>query len=435
MVQCRGVRVVKHVLLIPMGSSGDVHPFLGMGIALRERGHRVTVVTGGYFAPLVHRIGLEYAALGTTEEYLEVCADPELWHARRGLAVIARMIKPYAERLYQVIEGYADDSSLIVVAPTLAFGARVAQEKLGVPTATVCLQPFCFRSVYQSPAWPIFSIPDWWPAVGKRLLYRLGDFEVDRIFAPDINAFRVSMGLEPVHRVFHEWCFSTDRVIGLFPGWYAAPQPDWPSVTVVTGFPLYDEADQVPVSEALNAFIADGEPPLVFTPGSANQHARPFFTAAVEACDRLSRRGVLLTRFPDQVPERLPDSIRHFVYAPLSRILPRAAALIHHGGIGTIAQALAAGVPQLLMPMAYDQPDNAVRLRCLGVGSSLKPRRFRGPQVARELKELVESREVLARCQAVARRLDRRRAMTQTCELIEQLGGDGSESRVAGSVR
>ena len=116
-------------------------------------------------------------------------------------------------------------------------------------------------------------------------------------------------------------------------------------------------------------------------------------------------------------------------------IFPHFDIIIHHGGIGTIAQALAAGVPQLLMPMAYDQPDNAIRLRCLGVGSSLKPRRFRGPQVARELKGLVESREVLARCKAVARRLDRRRAMTQTCELIERLGGDGSESRVARSVR
>ena len=79
---------------------------------------------------------------------------------------------------------------------------------------------------------------------------------------------------------------------------------------------------------------------------------------------------MFLTQYPEQLPARLPNGVRHFNYIPFSTVLPRAAAFVHHGGIGTTAQALAAGVPQLVVPLAHDQPDNAVRIRHLGVGDS-----------------------------------------------------------------
>ena len=113
---------------------------------------------------------------------------------------------------------------------------------------------------------------------------------------------------------------------------------------------------------------AAGEPPIVFTPGSAMYHGQDFFRASVEACKQLNRRGILLTRHAEQIPADLPATIRHFSYAPFSLLLPRAAALVHHGGIGTSAQAMAAGCRQLITPFAHDQFDNADRLRRLGEG-------------------------------------------------------------------
>lgn len=127
-------------------------------------------------------------------------------------------------------------------------------------------------------------------------------------------------------------------------------------------------------------------------------------------------------KVPEQVPAELPAGVRHFPYVPFSQVLPRAAALAHHGGIGTSAQALAAGVPQLVMPMAHDQPDNAARLRRLGVAASVPRRRFRGPAVARALGELLDSKEVAENCASVAARLKGSRAVEQTCEAIEELG-------------
>jgi UDP:flavonoid glycosyltransferase YjiC (YdhE family) len=178
-------------------------------------------------------------------------------------------------------------------------------------------------------------------------------------------------------------------------------------------------------------FLDAGDPPIIFTPGSGNLHGRAFFEASVEACERLGRRGLLLTRFAEQVPQSLPKTIRYFDFIPFSQVLPRSAALVHHGGIGTCAQGLAAGVPQLVMPMSFDQPDNAARLRRLGVATALSPRHYRGPAVAQALAELLGSLAVAARCREVARRFHGARPLDETCRLIEELHAVASPARAA----
>ena len=135
-------------------------------------------------------------------------------------------------------------------------------------------------------------------------------------------------------------------------------------------------------------------------------HGHEFFSEAVAACKRLRQRGVLLTRHPEQLPDRLPDEVLHVEFVPLSWLAPRSAAIVHHAGIGTLAQGLAAGIPHLAMPMSHDQPDNAARLRRLGVGLTLPPKQFRTPRIAAALDELLGSSEVLARCRGLADRFD-----------------------------
>src|SRR5439155_17651208 len=111
----------------------------------------------------------------------------------------------------------------------------------------------------------------------------------------------------------------------------------------------------------------------------------------IDIAARLGRRALLLTRFRELLPASLPSHARHFDYAPFSRVLPQATALVHHGGIGTTAQAFATGVPQLVVPFAFDQPDTAARVRRLGVGSSILPSAFTGERGALLLRELLES--------------------------------------------
>ena len=171
----------------------------------------------------------------------------------------------------------------------------------------------------------------------------------------------------------------------------------------------------------MRAFLAAGTPPIAFSPGSANREAQHFFAAAVDACPRLKRRGILLTKYDHQLPAQMPDTVRHFGFVPLSKLLPHTAALVHHGGIGSCAQGLAAGVPQLVRPMSYDQFDNSRRLVRLGVAQEISVRRFRGPAVATALASLLDSPTVTATCRELAAYCDGPASLSAACDELERL--------------
>jgi UDP:flavonoid glycosyltransferase YjiC (YdhE family) len=313
-----------------------------------------------------------------------------------------------------------------VVAGSLNLAARLAHDRLGVPLAALLLQPAFLRSVHRSPVLPALPTPDWAPRAWKRLVYFLSDaFVLDRVAAPAVNAVRAELGLPPARSILGNWWLSPQRVIGLFPDWFGQPQPDWPAQARLTGFPLYDGLGAEPVPAGLYEFLEDGESPVVFTPGTMMRHPWRFFEDAVDACRRLGRRGLLLTRYRDQLPARLPAGVRHYDYVPLSQVLPRAAALVSHGGIGTLSQALAAGIPQLVMPLAFDQFDNAARLERLGVAVTLDRRQFQGRTVARQVARLLDSPRVATACQAVAARLQNDEWEDATCHAVEELAGAG----------
>jgi UDP:flavonoid glycosyltransferase YjiC (YdhE family) len=410
------------VLLTPVGSHGDVHPFMALGARMARQGHECTVLTNGAFRDLASRVGLAFVELGTAEEFRRILANPDIWHPWHGPKHFFRYLTETPLRpLFEAIARCHEPGQTLVVGPPTALGARLAQEKLGVPLASVHIAPGGLPSTHRPPvlAGPGMFLPGWAPHWYSRIIYWIGDrWMVDPIMAGPLNAFRAELGLPPVQRVISHWWNSPQLVLGLWPEWFAPPPPDWPPQMRLTGFPLFDESGLEPVSTELEAFLASGEPPIVFTPGSAMLHGRPFFDAAVEACGRLGRRGILLTRFAESLPPGLPPAARHFTYVPLSQVLPRAAAVVHHGGIGTTAQGLAAGIPQLLMPMSYDQPDNAARLARLGVGASLLPRKFTGPRVARKLERLVRP-GVQAVCQEIAARFQGQDAVGTACDLIE----------------
>jgi rhamnosyltransferase subunit B len=417
------------VLLPTLGSAGDLYPVLALGRALQARGHQAVVVANDHYQDLVAAMGLGFRALGTEAAFRHLLDHPDMWHPTRSFPLLVReAMAPLLRPLYDIIAA-ADASRTVVAASCLTIGARLAQERLGIPLATVLLQPSMLRSAYQAPALAGFRLPDWLPPAWKRGYFRAVDrWIIDPVTVPAIEPQRAALDLPPVRGHFGGWLLSPSRTIGLFPDWFATPQPDWPPQIRLAGFVRFDPADVAPTPaiEAgladMEAFLAGGEAPLVFTPGSAMAQGRAFFAAAVEAASRLGRRAILLSRFREQLPERLPPGVRHFDYLPLGRLLPRAAALIHHGGIGTTAQALAAGIPQLVMPLAFDQFDNAWRLRQLGVALSLPVRRFRGPAVARALAGLLGSAEVAARSRELAGRMDNEASLAAACTWIEALG-------------
>jgi UDP:flavonoid glycosyltransferase YjiC (YdhE family) len=408
--------------MTPVGSAGDVHPFIGIGRALRARGHEVVIVTAGTFEPVVRRAGLEFRETISAQYFDEVSKHPDLWHPRRGLQFVLGTVADYLRQGYQQVGEVYEPGRTVLVGHALSFGTRLYEEKHGVPAATLHLAPSIFRSDFEQPAYAterdLSSMPRW---VKRTFWWGVDRFVIDPLIAPKLNAFRQELGLPPVTRVFRRWLHSPQRVIALFPDWFFPPQPDWPPSLRMTGFPLYDESDHQQLSSSLLEFLDRGPAPIVFTAGSANQNAAAFFRSAVDAAARLKRRAVLVTRFAEQLPT-LPSTVHHETFAPLSRVLPRSAALVHHAGIGTLAQALAAGVPQLTMPMGFDQPDNTTRLVRLGVARWVAPSDFSGERVATLLNTLLTDPAVASACAKYAALLKDGSALTRTCDLLEDLG-------------
>jgi rhamnosyltransferase subunit B len=413
---------MAHFLLTPVGSSGDVHPFVGIGRALRARGHDVTLLTAEPFRAVSQRAGLRFVRTHSEEEFDRLTKHPDLWHSRKGLTLVLRSVASVMRADYARIVDTYEPGRTVLVGHALSFATRVFEEVHGAPAATVHLAPSIFRSDHQQPAAMPGVDPSGLPVWLKRSTWWLVDrWLLDRAVVPELNRWRRELGLEPVSRVFKDWLHAPRMVIGLFPAWFAPVEPDWPPQLRLTGFPLYDESDAHVLSPDLQAFLGRGSPPILFTPGSANRAAAQFFAAAVDATRRLGHRALFLTQYPEQLPATLGSDVRHEPYAPFSQVLPRCAAFVHHGGIGTCAQGLAAGVPQLTMPLGFDQPDNTTRLWRLGVARWVLPRQFSGERVAAELAALLGDSRVAERGAHWAQELRRSDPLVETCAMLEAL--------------
>jgi rhamnosyltransferase subunit B len=413
-------------LLVAVGSHGDVLPFIGMGAELVRRGHQVKIAAPAPFRAAAARAGLGFHPLGSMADFDTFTNDADLWHARRGVASVLAVANALTEPAYRWLksEWRTDDS--IVIASTLSLGALVACDRLGHRVVTVHLVPMLVESRYNSPILPGVPVARYLSSGLRHRIARGADRHVIGPAAlPSLNAFRASLDLPPVIRLRH-WWNAKDRVILMFPDWYARPQRDWPKQALQVGFPLVDRfGDTDTLASDLTDFIEAGDPPLVFTYGSAMRQGARFFAEALKLCRSLSRRGVFLAGQAGQVPSDLPPSVFHARYAPLSLLLPRCAALIHHGGIGTVVQALAAGLPQVIAPVAFNHFDDGARVERLGVGTTL-----RGPFTAarggRALGRLLSSRQVARNCAFVRQQMQQQNGVSVACDEIEKLTADAS---------
>src|SRR5207253_8193503 len=186
--------------------------------------------------------GLGFCPLVTAAEADRMLADPDLWHPLRSGPMMARWGRPMIPRQYDPLARPARDPGSVIVANPGVLAARLVQEKLGVPTASLPLQPGLLPSSTAPPEMPGgLTIPFWLPHPLRRLYWLAVDAAAYALVAPSLNRVRARPGLSPVRRVFR-WWLSPDLVLGLFPDWYAAPQPDWPPQLRLAGFGRFDGA-------------------------------------------------------------------------------------------------------------------------------------------------------------------------------------------------
>jgi UDP:flavonoid glycosyltransferase YjiC (YdhE family) len=312
----------------------------------------------------------------------------------------------------------------LVVGHILSFAVPLVAGQLRVPWLTMVLQPMSFYSTHDPPY--IASAPWLFPfrKLGPRpysILWALQALRT-RHWAEPIHSLRRELGLPPAGRSLRDCWPSEFGTLAAFSGEFARQQPDWPQPAWITGFAHYDEGR--PASPDLQHFLSRKDPPIVFTLGDAASRAPgDFFRVSLSAVRHLGCRAVFLTgrHAGIALPELKAEQILVASYAPYSQVFPRAAAVVHAGGIGTIALALRAGCPMLLVPSVFDQADNAHRARRLGVARVVHRARYTSDTACRELRELLSNPVYTRQAAAIGSRVGAEDGVAAACERIESV--------------
>lgn len=362
---------MRAILSAP-GSRGDVNPMIAIGRELHRRGLEVFISLAEPYAHLASEAGLTPRIVFAKEEFDRLLGTPQMWKPIRGIRGILReLMVPMIDRHLRVLDELHRPGNTVLVSHPLDLASRLFRDSHpDTRLVDIHLAPAILRSPQNPP-----RLAPWQP-LGPPWLIRsafwLADrWAVDPVLRPALSRHR-SGELEPTaRRVLKSWWMSPDIVLAMYPRWFAPSLLDQhPGVTPV-GFPLDDGVEDDSESAGDPKPDVD-DPPIVFTSGTAHHHTRSFFQHAAQVCERLGRPGLLLTTFADNVPDRLPPGVQACGYVSLQRLLPRSAAIVHHGGIGTTSAALAAGIPQVIRPLAYDQFDNADRVAQLRCGQVLR---------------------------------------------------------------
>lgn len=415
--------VSPHYLITTVGTTGDVHPMLSLAQALQAMGRRVTLVSHSAHAGLVQGLGLRFVGLGSDEDYRRLLSNPDIWDARKSFQAL--MGSGYREGLAELGAFFGrlpvQERHVVISHPFLVPGAAIARE-LGQVQSVVAayLAPSNMKTCHDPLTVGPLTMPRWVPMGWRRAYWRFVERGwIDPVALAQVNALRRPLGLAPVTSFLGHIAKAPDLSLSLFPSWFAPAQPDWPQPMLSGDFQLFEAQAAQPLTPELCAFLSQGEPPLVFTAGTGNFHAQVFFAQALAACQRLGRRAIFLNRDRAQLPADLPASVLWQPYVPLADLLPAVAAIVHHGGIGTTAEALRSGTPQLVTPFAWDQFDNGARLATLGVGRVLPATRLSGRRLAAGLQALLGTPGLADACAKAAEHFKRRPSARDLCERME----------------
>ncbi|MFP5356027.1 MAG: glycosyltransferase [Gemmatimonadota bacterium] len=415
------------IVITSFGSFGDLNPYLGLGQALARRGHRPVLALPDAYGAHVRAAGLEHAPVRpdvdpSDRETIRRIMDP----LRGAEFLIRQLLMPIVAQSYEDLAAISQGADLIASHP-LTFAAPLVAEKQRVCWASSVLAPLGFFSRSDPPlmaAHPLMAaLQRDWPRLYRTLLPTAK--VATRHWSKPLHALRHQLGLAFGADPVHEGQYSPYLTLAMFSRHLAEPQPDWPANTAVTGAVSYDalHGDMPP---SLERFLDSGPPPVVFTLGSsavAARRAPTFFRESLAAIDALGVRAVLLV---GQHDSHRPDiGARTHVHvadwAPHSALFPRAAAVVHQGGAGTLHTALASGRPMLVVPFAHDQGDNACRAERMGVARVLFPQRYDARGVQSALHDLLTDRRYALRAHEIGKQVRAERGAESACDALEAL--------------
>jgi rhamnosyltransferase subunit B len=417
----------KRIIINTFGSFGDLHPYLSLATELQSRGHNPVLATMEYYREKIEGTGFEFVPIrpniaqpkAQDQELIERIMEPKTGARFLTEEIVFPAVRDAYEDLTAAVRG----ADLLITHPATPAGPLVAR-MTGMKWISTVLAPLSFFSAYDPPVPPFWGWTRHFRLLGPGFMkWFLGKMKA-AYKAQLVADFRDELGLSDTGNPMFEGQHSPDLVLAMFSNAFAQPQPDWPSQTRITGFCFYDGRHETPAPPELIDFLDSGPPPIVFTLGSsAVWVAKDFFQESIKATQQLGQRAVLLIGDERNQLPPLPEKIIALDYASYQFLLPRAAAVVHHGGVGTTSQGLLAGVPTLIVPFAFDQADNAEHARRLGTSRTLPRSKYVAARVAKELNELISNPSYSASAQEVRTRLKAENGPATAANLLEeQLG-------------
>ncbi len=424
------------ILVATFGSLGDLHPFVALAHALAAQGFAPVIATSAAYADYIRGEGLDFAAVRPDADDLTTRLGMDMAEIARRMStddafLFQTLIFPHLRETYDDLLA-ASEGAVAIVGHSLAFAGRLVAEKRQLPLFTVLLSPLMLYSAYDPPMGsnaPLLTPPKGGLAVAynKTTLWLLA--QAMGLWAKPLRRLRREVGLPRRSGLdLLLGAKSSTATIGLFSPTLAPPQPDHAPGLLIAGHTFHDRfLDGAALPPELEAFLAQGAPPVVFTLGSFVARAGlETYRACLDVAGRLGRRAVVLAHeeIAPQLRAEAHATAHVAAYAPHSAIFPRACAIVHHGGIGTTGQALRAGRPQIVLPHLGDQYDNGARLQRLGVAQVIKGAQMTRDNLARDLAAILDDADCARHAERLGQQLAQedgaRTAAAHIAKLIEQ---------------
>ena len=406
-------------ILVTHWTGGDVYPFIRFGKLLTEEGHQVTILTHCVYEGKAKDAGLTFLPVDTAEEYknlnrdLSMLTDPI---GRKDEYLRFHSLYHGKERLLRevgLIEKVMTPESIIIARHRSSISGLLAAEKHHLRYASMILAPNYFSHM------------------------ELHDELFGEAFCEEINAAREVLDLPPITD-WKDWTYSPKTILCGWPDWYSERDETWADSAVPIGYipdPAQKEASAALADQKDNAggraeqnqddaaadlaipenlfgteteigsFLKEAErknvKTAIVTGGSSRMVSKDFYSTAIRSCILAGVSTIAVTPYEEFIPEDLPDSVLCVHSAPIRDIMKKVDIVIHHGGMGTISEAIDAAIPQVILPHLTDGPDNADRLTALGIASKFPPKMWDPEKIAESIRKWLfeEDRSICIRYQ------------------------------------
>ena len=419
------------ITILGIGSRGDTQPYIALGQGLKEAGYTVNFVASDDFAEFVASYGLDYSPLGVNIQiFLEDKMQNVLGSGRNIIQALREIIREgmaYASVMDEHISRACQDTNLII--------GNLIGGIFGQQYAAKQHIPFIWASTIPLPGrtatYPAMAIPQQW-RLGQplnKMSHTLLDQMMWQGFRGLINRWRKREHIKPFpffHTPWYEQNGQTIPAIYCY-SQHVLPQPlDWPDLRQVSGYWFLDRNDDWQPPADIVRFIGAGAPPVYIGFGSmAGRNPEQTTQLVCKALEISGQRGILASGWGALKEQIMPENVFVLQSIPHDWLFPQMAAVVHHGGAGTVGASLRAGVPTIIVPFFGDQPFWGDRVQALGVGPKAIPhKKLTSEKLADAIHQAVTDTMISQNASALGEKIRAEQGVSVAVQFIERFLGE-----------